>query len=127
MYPCKSVISQCIGLTIFLLSMGTIAQPVDHNEVTFAADIAPILYENCVRCHRPGGVGPMALISYEQVRPWAPLIKYKTELRDQRGAMPPYYLERGIGIQHFKDDERLTEEQIGKIASWTENGAPMGS
>jgi hypothetical protein len=127
----KKVISRSLGLTILMLSMGVFAQSAnDQNhgaEVTFADDIAPILYENCVKCHRPGGVAPMALISYEQVRPWAPLIQYKTELRDKMGAMPPYYLERHIGIQQVKDDERLTEEQIGLIAAWVQNGAPMGS
>jgi hypothetical protein len=127
----KKVIARSLGLTILMLSMGVFAQSAnDQNhgaEVTFADDIAPILYENCVKCHRPGGVAPMALISYEQVRPWAPLIQYKTELRDKMGAMPPYYLERHIGIQQVKDDERLTEEQIGLIAAWVQNGAPMGS
>ncbi|HJO10752.1 MAG TPA: cytochrome c [Gammaproteobacteria bacterium] len=114
-----------------MLSLGMIAQPTigqsDGSEVTFADHIAPILYENCVKCHRPGGVAPMALVTYEQARPWAPLIQYKTELRDKMGAMPPYYLERGIGIQHVKDDERLSEEQIGLIGAWVANGAPMGS
>jgi len=69
----------------------------------------------------------MALVTYEQGKPWAPLIKYKTELRDKMGAMPPYYLERDIGIQQVKDDERLTEEQIQMISTWAENGAPLGS
>ena len=127
----RRAISQCIGIIIFMFSSGAIAQSaVDQNhgaEVTFADDIAPILHENCVRCHRPGGVAPMALITYEQVRPWAPLIKYKTEIRDKMGAMPPYYLEREIGIQQVKDDERLSEEQISLIATWVENNAPMGS
>lgn len=127
----RRVLSQCLGLSILMLSTGVIAQtPTGQNHdsaVTFADDIAPILYENCVKCHRPGGVGPMALITYDQVKPWAPLIQYKTELRDRMGAMPPYYLEKGIGIQQVKDDERLTEEQIQKIASWVQSGSPLGS
>ncbi len=96
-------------------------------EVTFADDIAPILYENCVKCHRLGGVAPMSLTTYEEVRLWAPIMKYKTGLRDKMGTMPPYYLERDIGIQQVKDDERLTEEQIQLIASWADNGAPEGN
>src|SRR5688500_3490495 len=68
-------------------------------EVTFAADIAPILQRSCQTCHRPGGVGPMSLLTYEEVAPWAAMMKYKTGLRDRAGVMPPYYLERDIGIQ----------------------------
>jgi hypothetical protein len=96
-------------------------------EVTFSEDIAPILYDNCVKCHRTGGVAPMSLITYEEVAPWAPVIKYKTGLRDKMGVMPPYYLEREIGIQQVKDDERLTEEQLELIAHWADTGASRGN
>ncbi|MBL4819909.1 MAG: cytochrome c [Gammaproteobacteria bacterium] len=130
MHTSKKAVSQYIGLAIVFLSMGMIAQPAigQHSdaEVTYADDIAPILNENCVKCHRPAGVAPMSLTTYEEAQPWAPLIMYKTQLRDKMGAMPPYYLERGIGIQHVKDDERLSEEQIQMIATWAQNNAPMG-
>ena len=82
------------------------------SELTFVRDVLPILQENCQRCHRPDGVAPMAFETYEQVRPWAPLIKYRTGLRDRAGVMPPYYLERDIGIQEMQNDERLTEAEI---------------
>jgi hypothetical protein len=101
-------------------------EPFNPAQITFARDIAPILQENCQSCHRPNGVAPMALTTYEEVRPWSAVIKYRTGLRDQAGAMPPYYLERGIGIQHMKDDARLTETEIAKIAAWTDNGSPLG-
>ncbi len=95
-------------------------------DVTFAGDVVRILQENCQKCHRPDGVAPMSLMTYEEVRPWAPLIRYRTSLRDEAGAMPPYYLERGLGIQQMKDDERLTEEEIETIGAWVEAGAPLG-
>jgi mono/diheme cytochrome c family protein len=95
-------------------------------EVTFARDIAPILQRNCQVCHRPNGPGPMSLVSYEEVRPWASVIAYKTGLRDRAGAMPPYYLERRIGIQELKNDERLEEHEIQMIADWAAAGAPRG-
>ncbi|MEX1256719.1 MAG: hypothetical protein WEG36_03770 [Gemmatimonadota bacterium] len=95
-------------------------------DVTFARDIMPILQAKCQHCHRSGGVAPMAFESYEQVRPWAPLIKHRTGIRDRAGAMPPYYLEPGIGIQHYKNDERLTTEQVEMIATWVDAGAPLG-
>ena len=95
-------------------------------EVSYTRDVAPILQENCERCHRADGVAPMALSTYEQVRPWAPMIRVKTQIRDRMGAMPPYYVERGIGIQEYKDDERLTEAEIATIARWVDLGAPEG-
>ena len=93
--------------------------------VTFAEDVAPILYENCVRCHRSGGVA-VSLITYDEASAWAPMIKYRTELRDKMGAMPPYYLAREIGIQHMKDDERISEDEIETIAAWVAGGTPEG-
>ena len=95
-------------------------------EVSYTRDVAPILQENCERCHRADGVAPMALSTYGQVRPWAPMIRAKTQIRDRMGAMPPYYVERGIGIQEYKDDERLTEAEIATIARWVDLGAPEG-
>ena len=59
-------------------------------DITFHKDIEPILQANCQACHRPGGAGPMPLLTYEQVAPFAGLIEYKTGLRDQAGAMPPW-------------------------------------
>jgi hypothetical protein len=120
-----------ITLLCLLLPLSAAAQslasPGIPEEVTFTEHVAPILYENCVKCHRPGGVAPMSLTTYEEARPWAPVIKYKTGLRDKIGTMPPYYLERDIGIQQVKDDERLSEEQLQLIASWADNGALEGN
>src|SRR5690606_265230 len=67
-----------------------------------------------------------SFLTYQEVRPWASVIKHRTGLRDRAGVMPPYYLERGIGIQHMKDDLRLTEEEIETIAIWVDSGAPLG-
>jgi len=123
----RSKSSTCqILLTALCLPALAYGQSTER-EFTFSEHVAPILYENCVRCHRPGGVGPMSLLTYEEAGPWAPIIKYKTGLRDKMGAMPPYYLERDIGIQQMKDDERLTEREIAMIASWADNGAPQGN
>ncbi|MQA90833.1 MAG: hypothetical protein GEU90_11430 [Gemmatimonas sp.] len=99
---------------------------INPTSVTFAADIAPILQQSCQNCHRPGGGGPMSLITYEEVRPWADLIKLKTAIRDRMGAMPPWYVEKDIGIQHYKQDPSLSDEELAKIQAWADNGAPMG-
>jgi hypothetical protein len=122
--------SRAVSITLLslLLPLSAAAQsPASPEEVTFSEHVAPILYENCVKCHRAGGVAPMSLMTYEEARPWAPVIKYKTGLRDKIGTMPPYYLERDIGIQQVKDDERLSEEQLQLIASWADNGALQGN
>ncbi len=94
---------------------------------TYAKDVAPILYENCVRCHKPGGVAPMSLLTYEQAKRYAPMIKRRTGLFPHAGTMPPYYLERNVGIQQYKDDIRLKPEQIALLAAWADAGAPEGN
>ena len=104
----------------------TAQQGGDHGEVTFTRDITPILQQSCQRCHRDGGVAPMALVEYDDVRRYARRIAYKTGLRDVAGAMPPWYVEKDIGIQEFKDDFSLSDEQVEAIAYWTANGTPMG-
>jgi hypothetical protein len=69
----------------------------------------------------------MSLITYEEVRPWARSIKARTGLRSQRGAMPPWFIEKNIGIQKFKDDTSLNDEEVAKIAKWADSGAPRGN
>ena len=75
---------------------------------TWAHDIAPLVYRHCVECHRPGQVAPMSLLTYEDVRPWARAIKQRTAIRDRMGTMPPWYIEKNIGIQHYKNDPSLS-------------------
>jgi hypothetical protein len=100
----------------------TPAQP----EVTFTKDIAPILQRSCQNCHRPGQVAPMSLLTYEDARPWARSMKQRTALRDKAGVMPPWYIEKNIGIQHYKNDPSLSDVEIAKIAKWADTGAPRG-
>jgi hypothetical protein len=101
--------------------------PGNSGDVTFTKDIAPILQRSCQNCHRPDGGAPMSLISYEEVRPWARAIKTRTGLGPRAGVMPPWFVEKNIGIQHFKDDPSLSEQEIAKIAKWADNGAPRGN
>jgi hypothetical protein len=104
-----------------------IAQQATASEVTFAKDIAPILQRSCQNCHRPAGVAPMSLVTYEEVRPWARAIKTRTGIGPRAGVMPPWYVEDNIGIQHYKDDPSLSAEEIAKVAKWADSGAPLGS
>jgi hypothetical protein len=91
--------------------------------VTFTKHVAPILQRACENCHREGGVGPMALTTYEQVRPWARAIKTRTMRRE----MPPWFIEKNIGIQKFKDDPSLSDQEVATIAAWVDGGAARGS
>lgn len=87
---------------------------------TYAGDVAPILYENCSRCHRPGGPAPFTLLSYEDARVRAPLIAEVTGRR----YMPPWLPAR---TDHpFEGERRLSEEEIATLRRWAEAGAPRG-
>ena len=89
---------------------------------TYTDSVADIINNNCVTCHRPGGIGPMSFESYEQVRPWAPLISYKVSRRE----MPPYAYDQHIGIQDLEGDWRLSQEQIDTVVAWVNSGSPYG-
>ena len=62
-----------------------------------------------------------------RVGPWARSMKTRTALRSQRGAMPPWFVEKNIGIQKFKHDPSLSDEEIARIAKWADSGAPRGN
>jgi hypothetical protein len=108
----------------FVFAAPVAAGQNDHpGSPTFTRDVAPILQRSCQNCHRPGSVAPMSLITYEDARPWARAIKRKTTLRE----MPPWFIEKNIGIQKFKDDISLNDEEIATLAKWADNGAPRGN
>jgi mono/diheme cytochrome c family protein len=92
-------------------------------QVTFTKDVAPILYRSCVRCHRPEEIAPMSLLTYGDVRPWAQSIKQRVSKRE----MPPWFLDKTIGIQKYKNDPSLTDEEIATIVKWVDTGAPQGN
>jgi hypothetical protein len=96
-------------------------------EVTYTKDIAPILQRSCENCHRAGGVAPMPLTSYDEVRPWARSIRQRTAIGPHAGVMPPWYVEKNIGIQQFQNDPSLSAGELAKIAKWSDNGAPRGN
>ena len=91
--------------------------------VTFTKDVAPILQERCQVCHRAGTFAPMSLMTYEQARPWAKSIKQKVLARE----MPPWFIDKNVGVQHFSNDVSLTEQEMATIAKWVDSGAPQGN
>jgi len=86
----------------------------------FTKDIAPILYRNCVSCHRPGEIAPMALMDYKSVRPWAKAIRGAVVTRK----MPPWFADSRYG--EFANDARLTDQEIEIIKAWVDGGASEG-
>lgn len=87
---------------------------------TFYKDVLPILQDHCQRCHRPGEIAPMSLVTYEQARPWARSLAHAVETR----MMPPWFADPRFG--RFADDPSLTGQQINAILTWSAAGAPAG-
>jgi len=103
-----------------LLSPAASAQAQPEPKPTFNKDVAPIFFEHCTTCHRPGEVAPMSLLAYKDARPWARSIATQVT----KGAMPPWHADPAIG--HFANARRLTDDQKATIARWVESGAPEG-
>ena len=82
---------------------------LNPDQPTFVDDIAPILHENCASCHQPDEIGPMALRTYREVRPWARSIARAVENHD----MPPWDADPGYGP--WKNDISLEGDQISAI------------
>src|SRR6202142_4075207 len=101
-----------------LVAIAAMAQ----GQVTFTKDVAPILEARCQSCHRPDTFAPMSLLTYEDARPWAKSIKQKVVARE----MPPWYIDKNVGVRHFKNDVSLTDQEIATIVQWGDGGAPKG-
>ncbi|HVQ15345.1 MAG TPA: hypothetical protein VMS40_17200 [Vicinamibacterales bacterium] len=110
-----------------VIAAGTAQAAGAPAEPTFTKDIAPVLQRSCQNCHRPDGVAPMALVTYEDVRPWARAIKQRTGIGPRAGVMPPWYVEKNLGIQKFHNDPSLSDDEIATIAKWADSGAPRGN
>ncbi len=115
------------GLSVVVALLGATgtgrAQSAASNQVTFAKDVAPILQRKCQNCHRTGSIGPMPLLTYTDARPWARAIKQQVTQRN----MPPWYIDRAVGIQKFKNDASLSDQEIATISEWVDAGAPLGN
>ena len=91
-----------------------------HAEISYSQDIAPILLDNCVSCHREGGLGPWAMTDYNMVRGFSQMIR--EVIRTQR--MPPWHADPAVG--HWKNDRSLTHDEIKTLVHWIDAGAPRG-
>lgn len=107
--------------TLLLLQVLIASSPANAAEApTFAEHVAPIFFDHCVTCHRPGQVAPMSLLSYKEARPWARSIERQVAARD----MPPW---SGDSDKHqWSNDISLTDSEIETISRWVRGGAKAG-
>jgi hypothetical protein len=92
-----------------------------ESTVTFAKDVAPILYRQCAECHRSGEIGPFSIVDFDEVRGWAEMI---LEVIDN-GRMPPWHADPNFGS--FKNSRSMTAEEIDLVRKWVRGGAAMGN
>ncbi len=110
-----------------LASAGVLAGPVSPTGAaaapapTFSKDVAPLLFNRCAECHRPGSMALMSLLTYQDVRPWAKAIKQKVARRE----MPPWGADPSVG--KFANDPSLKPSEIDMISAWADAGAPEGN
>ncbi|MCA0376800.1 MAG: hypothetical protein LCH84_14200 [Gemmatimonadetes bacterium] len=101
-----------------------VAVPALHAQTpTYARDVAPIFQSRCQECHQPGSIAPMSLLTYDDARKYARRIKAKVEQR----LMPPWHIDRTVGVQQFANDRSLTDAQVSTIVRWVDGGAPLGN
>lgn len=105
------------------LPLAAAAEEPADTRPTFTKDIAPIFQQKCEACHRPGYIAPMSLVTYQEGGPWARSIRQRVATRQ----MPPWHIDKAVGIQEFKNDRSLTNEEIDTIVRWIDNGAPRGN
>jgi peroxiredoxin len=97
------------------------AQAENNQEtITFARDVAPILWKNCARCHRPGAVGPFSLLTYKDAAKRADFIRMVTA----SGRMPPWKPLAGAGV--FLDEPLLSPVEKEVLRTWAETGCEEG-
>lgn len=109
------------GILAAAFCLSTTATPAFAQPVTFSKDVAPILYDHCVVCHRPGEIAPFSLLTYGDARPHAQAIARATQAR----TMPPWKPEEGFG--DFVGARRLTDRQMKTIEEWVAQGALEGN
>ena len=119
-FGCAGV-SASMPLTFALVAASTAAaQAASH--VTYARDVAPIIQQKCQVCHQPNSIAPMSFTSYDQVVRYARRIKGRVAAR----VMPPWHIDKTVGIRDFRNDRSLTDAQIETIVRWVDAGTPLG-
>jgi hypothetical protein len=117
----RSAAGVCTTAVVAGLALASLSahDPINA-KVTWNTDVARLVQARCVRCHTPGGRGPMPLTTYEEARPWARAIREAVLTR----RMPKWHAARGYG--QFANDPSLSPFEIALVVSWVDAGAPRG-
>jgi hypothetical protein len=118
----RAVVAGACAVAAALLVPGVAGAADAPKAPTFTRDIAPIFQDKCEACHRPDSIAPMSLVTFTEARPWARSIKAR--VTDHQ--MPPWQIDRTVGIQKFKNDRSLSDDQVDTIVRWVDAGAPQG-
>ena len=110
-----------LGWMILFGARSLDAGPAEE-EVTYTKHIAPLLQQKCQMCHQPGSIAPMSLLTYNDAKQYLDIIKQRVQARE----MPPWHIDKSVGIQEFKNDRSLSDAEIATIIRWIDGGAPMG-
>src|SRR5882724_10886488 len=114
MYPSLRTPLLAVAASLVVSGLATAADSA--KPVTFSKDVAPIFQAKCQECHQPNSIAPMSLITFQDARPWARSIKERVASRQ----MPPWHIDKSVGVQHFKNDMSLSDEQIDTIVRWVD-------
>src|SRR5258708_20297944 len=109
-----------LAATLFFATQSRSQEPGNPTP-TFTKDIAPILQKHCQTCHRPGEAAPFSMLTYEETRPWAPMIKMAVTKK----IMPPWFADPQYG--HFANERSLSADEIRTLAAWVNGGAQKGA
>jgi len=115
--------SRQVGFVVAVCIMTAALAVTAQAQVTFTRNVAPILQDRCQSCHHAGTFAPMSLVTYEEARPYAKAIKAKVAARE----MPPWFIDKNVGVQTFSNDVSLTDDEIDTISKWVDDGAPQGN
>jgi mono/diheme cytochrome c family protein len=118
----RGLTTAALAFGAVLISSGMAAAADAPKQVTFSKDVAPIFQAKCQDCHQPNSIAPMSLITFQDARPWARSIKERVSTHQ----MPPWHIDRSVGVQKFKNDMSLSDEQVDTIVQWVDQGAQQG-
>ncbi|HKA23045.1 MAG TPA: thiol-disulfide isomerase [Blastocatellia bacterium] len=117
----RLILSAAVCCVLLAIVGSQVASSNTKASLTFSKDIAPIFYNNCIGCHRPGEIAPMSLMTYKEVRPWAKAIREKVANRD----MPPWHPDAKYG--QWANDLRLSQKDVDAVVAWVDGGAVEGN
>jgi hypothetical protein len=116
------LVAAALGQLLLVVTAPGLGAQEGQQGITFSNEVSRIVQANCQVCHQPGQIGPMSLITYQEVRRYARRIKDLVVNRE----MPPYHYDTDVGVQELQGDWRLAEADIQTIADWVDAGAPEG-